>query len=189
MTVRTSESPTLHNCTYEYKIVPYLNYIISCYYDISYKNWLSEYKNWLSELSTCFVFFLHYSRKHCIISRNSISQILRKRRLSDVDFQNQILFTEESCFVRSGTTNLHNEHVYLKKRYFLRKFMIYQVICEINCILYIMVCRFILILLNTYCRAQDSPVNCLPCSHRSEFCNFFIWRALKQKVYAVKSTI
>ena len=44
----------------------------------------------------------------------------------NVNFANQILFTDEACFTRSGITNFHNEHVYAYENPHVKKVTHYQ---------------------------------------------------------------
>lgn len=48
-------------------------------------------------------------------ARIRFCHFIRRKRNTDIHFQNKILFTDEACFTRRGMTNFHNEHVYAEE--------------------------------------------------------------------------
>lgn len=63
--------------------------------------------------------------------RLDFCRFVNRQREGDLNFGNNILFTDEACFTRRGVTNFHNEHVYadenphaIKVNHFQREFKI-----------------------------------------------------------------
>jgi len=64
-------------------------------------------------------------------ARLGFCRFVNRHREINVDFGNNILFTDEACFTRRGVTNFHNEHLYadenphaIKVRHFQQEFKI-----------------------------------------------------------------